>query len=960
MLLNKKSRACITTFILLTTLFSVAILTPDNIRAEESELDSLQAQWELLRKLIDFDNPLSGHPYRTSGVWDINKTIEIKDDMTFDLYFSSTLVSQMELLNCRDSVNISVYHLKNSTARILKNGTANITLEPELFDEKVQQFSVTLKNVEQIFEEGDQLLVTIEIIPSDKPIKDYVEKNYDRLMKRLEQFANLLKKSNDDEIKDVGLGIEALMENLSSFDIGGEEFGTLISDLRSSAFYYGSSDYSSSIKFSSEADENFTLYLHNDYHPYESNEYSPIRYINSTEPTGDILYAWPPTAINSEEGLLEQGELFTWILLWAFYNVETVVQPDENMITYYLHDGNKMDTKSPTKTQVSKVKLSKTSVKFDSTPIERNIYLKNMSAELYIHFPKIIYLGLIKLNTSIYDNKILIASDEKMLDRSTLLELIQGGPDTPTRFSFNANGYEITHDHNLTLKVTIINQPLINLRSINLFYDSENYPSSISVIYEETDNLKISEGLKDKKVYAGGSAEYILNVTSKYEDTVDINIGIVNKSGGWTIEYHPEQTTIPAKDYSLIHVYVNSTATDASAYKNNDFIKVFFEVSGLTGITNQTSFVRVSKDAVVYDIEVISPQGEKVKHGSKVTYQFIIRNKNKGYIKDRYNIDIISENDWKLDYISYIDEYLNVYDEDKKNEAVYNITVQVPWYTETDSDLLSFTITSEKSPDDFNITVNVTTKVEQPNIFENIYHMFESAAEDLGLNDVLGEYGAWLLIFIVIFIIVIFLVAAVLAGTKKFVNLICLERIKEISPDETATFEITIENIYKHKMIYELNAEPVAKNDSWDISLNMNKVELEPEQSIKIKLTLEPNDNIKPDDWVEVKITTKPTNKKKTAQISMIALIKDAKVDLRISGVFHWPKVFKKGERVETSFKIFNRGNVSAEKVSVILYVNGEEKNKVENITIPRGGYADIEMPWIAVKGKNEVNIVVK
>jgi hypothetical protein len=42
------------------------------------------------------------------------------------------------------------------------------------------------------------------------------------------------------------------------------------------------------------------------------------------------------------------------------------------------------------------------------------------------------------------------------------------------------------------------------------------------------------------------------------------------------------------------------------------------------------------------------------------------------------------------------------------------------------------------------------------------------------------------------------------------------------------------------------------------------------------------------------------------------------------------------------------------------LYVNGKEKNKVENITIPAGGYADIKMPWIAVKGKNEVNIVVE
>ena len=58
--------------------------------------------------------------------------------------------------------------------------------------------------------------------------------------------------------------------------------------------------------------------------------------------------------------------------------------------------------------------------------------------------------------------------------------------------------------------------------------------------------------------------------------------------------------------------------------------------------------------------------------------------------------------------------------------------------------------------------------------------------------------------------------------------------------------------------------------------------------------------------------------------------------------------------------KLVNKGNVSARNISVILYVNDEEKNKVEDITIPRGGYADISIPWIAVKGKNEIYIVVK
>ena len=39
--------------------------------------------------------------------------------------------------------------------------------------------------------------------------------------------------------------------------------------------------------------------------------------------------------------------------------------------------------------------------------------------------------------------------------------------------------------------------------------------------------------------------------------------------------------------------------------------------------------------------------------------------------------------------------------------------------------------------------------------------------------------------------------------------------------------------------------------------------------------------------------------------------------------------------------------------IKVRLFINGKEKNKVEDIIIPARGYADISIPWIANKGKN-------
>jgi hypothetical protein len=91
---------------------------------------------------------------------------------------------------------------------------------------------------------------------------------------------------------------------------------------------------------------------------------------------------------------------------------------------------------------------------------------------------------------------------------------------------------------------------------------------------------------------------------------------------------------------------------------------------------------------------------------------------------------------------------------------------------------------------------------------------------------------------------------------------------------------------------------------------------------------VKPTDYVKPEDYVEVKVSAKPIERNKTTEISTITTIKDAKPKLEITGVLHWPRFFKKGDRVETSFKLMNRGTASADNISVILYVNGEEKTK--------------------------------
>ena len=135
---------------------------------------------------------------------------------------------------------------------------------------------------------------------------------------------------------------------------------------------------------------------------------------------------------------------------------------------------------------------------------------------------------------------------------------------------------------------------------------------------------------------------------------------------------------------------------------------------------------------------------------------------------------------------------------------------------------------------------------------------------------------------------------------------------------------------------------------------------LEPGQSRTVVLIVRPTDLIKTDDWAEIGVAVKAEGMRKTEEMTVMTLIKDSKAELSIGGVTHWPRSFKRGDRVTTSFKVKNKGNASASGVDVILYINDKEKNKVDDVIIPAGGYANIRMPWIVGKSKNEINIVVR
>jgi uncharacterized membrane protein len=143
------------------------------------------------------------------------------------------------------------------------------------------------------------------------------------------------------------------------------------------------------------------------------------------------------------------------------------------------------------------------------------------------------------------------------------------------------------------------------------------------------------------------------------------------------------------------------------------------------------------------------------------------------------------------------------------------------------------------------------------------------------------------------------------------------------------------------------------------IAIEPLTITIDGRQSKTIQIIVTPTNNNEANDWTQVTVHVKKTGKKKTDNITLIAMIKEGKTLLKLDNVSHWPTTFSPGEKVTTSCSISNNGTVSARNVKVFFYLNGKQKNMVE-VTIPAGSIADLQIPWMAVKGKNQVRIRLK
>ena len=189
--------------------------------------------------------------------------------------------------------------------------------------------------------------------------------------------------------------------------------------------------------------------------------------------------------------------------------------------------------------------------------------------------------------------------------------------------------------------------------------------------------------------------------------------------------------------------------------------------------------------------------------------------------------------------------------------------------------------------------------------------------------------------------------------------------MKEVPPGHSAHYKIKIKNALekikggKNKITYKLNASGEIP-ENWKIEFDKDIVTLDGGEEEEIEFTVETSPDSLLEDWASIDIVATPARKTaKSEKINIVTLLREPKPHLEIEKVEHEPETFTEGEKVITRVKIVNKGEAPAEQATIILSVNGKEKNRVEGLNIPVNAHVEVEIPWYAEEGENRVSIKI-
>jgi len=623
---------------------------------------------------------------------------------------------------------------------------------------------------------------------------------------------------------------------------------------------------------------------------------------------------------------------------------------------FFLHDENipgrnaeVMDTSQPTKSIDSTWDLNDGDARWYTSPFDEEQHINgDVEISIFIEafFPRLDILPLQFRIIRVYVLDVSPSWSENEIASSRAIPLFFFSNDTIKEKEITLNiDHVIPAGHRLGIRIeksfdilSLFPFTLLSpFFSTNIVYDSIFHKSYVYVPFNVTGGgIEIESYPQKREVKAGEEISYTVVIYNNgaQDDTISLSYTIKERRGEneWEVTLEPSQLIVEGNylNYSYVTIKAPQTA------QPGDFLNITLTAQGATG--TDSIWLNTSLAEPTYGVDVTGGENKDGVPGDSIIYTFTVRNV--GDLPDTYDISVT------CDWVATPEKNKVSLQAGEKEEI--NVEVEIPLDAENGTQVsLVFTARSQNSSKEDSARVTTTVSFAVGGEKESIW------------NKLL--YPLFILGVIALLVIAFFLTTF----TKKFVILSCDERMKEIPPGYSAHYKLKIKNALekikggKNKITYKLSVGGEIP-EKWKTEFEKDIITLDGGEEEEVEFTVETSPDSSLEDWASIDIIVTPVKKTaKSEKINIVTLLREPKPHLEIEKVEHEPETFVEGEKVISKVKIVNKGEAPAEEATIILSVNGKEKNRVEGLNIPVNAHVEVEIPWYAEEGENRISIKI-
>jgi len=616
---------------------------------------------------------------------------------------------------------------------------------------------------------------------------------------------------------------------------------------------------------------------------------------------------------------------------------------------YYLHDtsnmecnGNLMDTSPPSSPYTSYLKLEDGPGIWCTKPFKSDAGVQgDVRVTLYVEAfflkPDLIPFQIRIIKVSLLDvyngNMDVIASS-----RATPIIYISNNTLKSRTFVINNVDYTIPAGHSIGIKVEKVVDflsyfpfsVLAPFFATNLLYDSADAPSFVELPINITGGgIYIECYDRQESVKPGGEADYGIIIYNNASISATVSLSTDYSGNDWKIEM-PSVVKVPANSFNYTDIIVRAPG-DA---KPGDYLNIT-----VTATSDKGSYsIWLNTTVVPYQYGVLvtaKDNSKKARPGSKVNFTFAV--KNTGDVQDTFTLSV------DCSWAATLSKNKITLDKGESTNVVVSVKVPI---NATNGTRQRVTLHAKS-----------VASGKEGSASSQIIVIYEAAPSTKKKN--IMETVAYILF--IAGVAALLVIAAWLGRVaKKTVALAADERMAEITPGKRAVFTIKISNPLekikggKNKIKYKISIEGNIP-EKWTAKVDREQIVLDGGEKAEIKLIVDVPKDAPIDEWASVDVVVSPSIGK-SERLNFLITLKEPEPILSIE--YEHEGEMKEGNKIITKIFVKNDGDADAKGKSIVILVNGKEKNRIDGVDIPAKGAIEVELPWVAEK-ENEVEVKI-